>query len=516
MHFTAVPLTLVVSCCCFAPPTNHNSKKIFEDSCQAQSILKTESCIPVINIDMENFLPAVQIGDCRTVVDCLYDGAKSVVNAVDSRGCLPLYYAIENCDGPMVKLLLNYGADLDAYVSDSGETALGVAATKGSVQVARLLLEAGADPEVGDSEGWSALHIACFWGNLDVAKLIVSFGANVNALSPSGQSPLHLAVTVQSASLALPLVHWLILEQGANVLEKDASGRTPLHHACLTQPLIDLESIVEGGTVVKVLLKYYPELRDMVDIHGRTALHYAVVNNFVAVVSLVENRAAIEVKDKSLMTPLHRACRSKWSQYAAEYLLSKLLQNDTQKTLHEADSFGNTPLHYASRSGYYALVRKLLNCGARVNVRNIKGQTPLHLCRVGTVSTSIPETVKKPTTTILTTCPIDEGLKSELTMSEIKVQEPDQVEDTIDLANQESIAELLLDSGASATATDRNECLPFFYQARIGGCTSEAFVLVRAAATLGLFESRCLRKKRVSLPMDASNPQKKARISKQT
>src|SRR5262249_48014935 len=43
-----------------------------------------------------------------------------------------------------------------------------------------------------------------------------------------------------------------------------------------------------------------------------------------------------------------------------------------------ADSFGNSPLHYAALIGHTAIAQKLLASAPDVNVRNLQDQTPLH------------------------------------------------------------------------------------------------------------------------------------------
>ena len=63
----------------------------------------------------------------------------------------------------------------------SGETPLHVAARKGHVEIAKLLLERGADPNIGDIYGWAPLHEAAQWGRTEVARLLLKRGANPNA-----------------------------------------------------------------------------------------------------------------------------------------------------------------------------------------------------------------------------------------------------------------------------------------------------------------------------------------------
>jgi ankyrin repeat protein len=68
-------------------------------------------------------------------------------------------------------------ANVDARERWYGRTALMVAATEGHSDIARLLIEAGADVNVLDLEGSSALSLARSYGNLDIAADLVEAGA---------------------------------------------------------------------------------------------------------------------------------------------------------------------------------------------------------------------------------------------------------------------------------------------------------------------------------------------------
>ena len=70
--------------------------------------------------------------------------------------------ASENGDLEMARLLLEAGADKDLQDS-RGNTAFMLAAKNGHVKVARLLLEAGADKDLWDSFGRTALARGSTW-----------------------------------------------------------------------------------------------------------------------------------------------------------------------------------------------------------------------------------------------------------------------------------------------------------------------------------------------------------------
>jgi ankyrin repeat protein len=83
-----------------------------------------------------------------------------------------------------------------------GFTVLHRAASSNSVDVARLLIEHGANVNVISKRGYTPLHRAALSNSVDVARLLLERGANVHALNfddddddilPRGKSALHFA-----------------------------------------------------------------------------------------------------------------------------------------------------------------------------------------------------------------------------------------------------------------------------------------------------------------------------------
>ncbi|MCB9492874.1 MAG: ankyrin repeat domain-containing protein [Epsilonproteobacteria bacterium] len=145
----------------------------------------------------------VAVGDTKAVEIVL--ARKPDVNTQDNDGETPLHVATRRNNGEIVTLLLKAGSDwkmldfddysplhfaalygnksvLDALVSyqgvdinhanDFGVTPIQIAAMWGLVNNVRLLLLAGADPELSDVDGRNALDHACQCGHDDVVSLI--------------------------------------------------------------------------------------------------------------------------------------------------------------------------------------------------------------------------------------------------------------------------------------------------------------------------------------------------------
>lgn len=75
----------------------------------------------------------------------------------------------------------------------TGATALHVAAAKGYLKVITLLLQAGADINAKDFDGWTPLHAAAHWGQDESCKILVENHCDMDITNSSGQTALDLA-----------------------------------------------------------------------------------------------------------------------------------------------------------------------------------------------------------------------------------------------------------------------------------------------------------------------------------
>ncbi|XP_050783890.1 protein phosphatase 1 regulatory subunit 12C isoform X3 [Gopherus flavomarginatus] len=88
---------------------------------------------------------------------------------------------------------LNAGHIDDTRHPKTGASALHVAAAKGYIEVMRLLLQAGYDPNVRDKDGWTPLHAASHWGVEEACRLLVEHLCDMDTLNNVGQRPCDLA-----------------------------------------------------------------------------------------------------------------------------------------------------------------------------------------------------------------------------------------------------------------------------------------------------------------------------------
>ncbi|XP_048373040.1 protein phosphatase 1 regulatory subunit 12C isoform X5 [Sphaerodactylus townsendi] len=126
---------------------------------------------------------------------------------------------------------LNAGKIADEPHPKTGATALHVAAAKGYVEVMRLLLQAGYDPNVQDKDGWTPLHAAAHWGVEEACRLLADHFCDMEALNNVGQRPCDLA---DEDSLAL--LEELQRKQNDLRSKKEAHLRQAVIDTCLEQP----------------------------------------------------------------------------------------------------------------------------------------------------------------------------------------------------------------------------------------------------------------------------------------
>ncbi|KAF2998851.1 hypothetical protein E8E13_003394 [Curvularia kusanoi] len=96
----------------------------------------------------------------------------------------------------LVRLFLDWGTDINIVID--GRTALEAAAHYNNLNVAELLLQRGANMNIEDGEygrsGQMLLHIASSRGELEIAKQLLDLGADANAPDESGCTALEIAL----------------------------------------------------------------------------------------------------------------------------------------------------------------------------------------------------------------------------------------------------------------------------------------------------------------------------------
>jgi ankyrin repeat protein len=93
------------------------------------------------------------------------------------------------------QLLVERGADLEAVSPTFGDvTPLHSACASGERESARILLEAGVDPNVRQQGGFTPLHAAAQNGDEELARLLLARGADPDAATDDGRTPRELGL----------------------------------------------------------------------------------------------------------------------------------------------------------------------------------------------------------------------------------------------------------------------------------------------------------------------------------
>ena len=177
----------------------------------------------------EDFFIAIKNDNAAAIASLLARGFDP--NTRDSKGQPGLTMALQERSAKVAKALLERpGIDVNA-LNEAGESALMMAALKGDLSGAQLLLDRGAKV---NQPGWSALHYAATGPEPKIVQLLIERGAEIDAASPNGSTPLMMAAQYGSEDSVR-----LLLERGADASKRNQrelravdfarlSGREPL------------------------------------------------------------------------------------------------------------------------------------------------------------------------------------------------------------------------------------------------------------------------------------------------
>jgi uncharacterized protein len=301
-------------------------------------------------------------------------------------GETPLMTAVDSGYADVAQLLLERGADVNARETKGGQTALMWAAANRSADIVKLLLDHAADSRARSIRGFTPLLFAAQQGDVESGRLLLRAGADVN---DRGGNDRKTALIVAAASGNVDFSA-LLLDSGANPDLSDESGFTALHYAALD---------AGGGGIVQTLLAHRanPNPRTTkdsreyvyagVNLTGATPLFLAASRGNVQTVrALLAGGADPLMTTEKGTAPLHVAT---WggSPYAGDWTEDeKKNLLDVTKLLVEkgadVNSVGEhrwTPLHGAAYKGVDAVVQFLVEHGARIDVFDEYGQTPLSI-----------------------------------------------------------------------------------------------------------------------------------------
>jgi uncharacterized protein len=319
-----------------------------------------------------------------------------------------------------IRVLLEAGADINAKETWGGTTALTWAVAEGHADAARMLIAAGADvnarshyvapangrgfegrtPSASRAEekveefasGWlSPLMFAARDGSLELARILVGAGADVDAAAGDGKTALALAIFNGNYDVAMFLV-----DSKADVNRADAQRFTPLFWAVdrrnmetapnfpwmvTTDPMPLVRKLLDAGANPNAVVDNTPRGRmreGSPRIVFATPLMRAAFAGDLELVKLLLERGAdpaIVSRDGETMVSaaaglafIHGYHRGKSPEERLQVVkLFVQLGND----VNQPDDYGITPLMAAANGGDTKLIQYLVDAGADLGAHDL-------------------------------------------------------------------------------------------------------------------------------------------------
>ena len=195
-------------------------------------------------------------GNLSAVKESLENGASP--NAIPfsreeiNEGRTPLFFAVQQGNEELIKLLIENGANVNAkyngftpldginalknietinllssYGGKSGaEDSLNVASFLGNLEAVEKHLKNGADLNVRNSFGGTPLHDAVWNGHYEIVKALIAKESNLNSKTNDGMSAMHLAILRNHKEITD-----LLIANEANINSINKEGKTPIDFA---------------------------------------------------------------------------------------------------------------------------------------------------------------------------------------------------------------------------------------------------------------------------------------------
>ncbi|KAK6703658.1 hypothetical protein SNK04_013588 [Fusarium graminearum] len=265
----------------------------------------------------------------------------------------PLYYAIEmGLKDVAISLITEQNVN---ETSTLGRSPLGIACTKGFIEVVGLMLQNRADVTIADNEGVTPVIVASLNGHVDVVKLLLENRADITVASSRGLTP----VITASFNRQVKVVK-LLLENRAGITVTNDKGVMPVITALLNGHI----------EVVKLLLENRANIT-VIGSGGVKPIIAASGKGHVKVVKLLlENRADVTVADNNGVMPVITALFSRHIK-----VVKLLLENRADITV--TNDKGIVPVIAASVNGYVKVVKLLLENKADITVADNNRVTPV-------------------------------------------------------------------------------------------------------------------------------------------
>jgi ankyrin repeat protein len=367
-------------------------------------------------------MTAARAGAVNAVTLLIDRGA--AVNAREGvRGQTALMWAVLENHPAVVRLLIAKGADVNARtnVSVPDGTTGAPQATSGDIGAhGPGIYRSRAVPS--PSGAMTALLFAAREGNLEMARILVGAGAELERPSANGTRPLVVAITNNHIELAA-----FLLDAGADANAADSFyKRTPLYAAVemrnpdytrdtpppvpdTRDPMDLVNALLARGANPNARANttpfrgFYQVSANWANFDGQTPFLRAALSGDVALMRLLlDHGADPNLGTNDGATPLMAAAGINWvvaqtySRSDNEYLEAARLCLDRGADVNAVNSQGFTAMHGAANRGFDAMIKLLAERGAKLDVKDKQGRTPMTFAEG--VFLAVQPPVRKPST----------------------------------------------------------------------------------------------------------------------
>jgi ankyrin repeat protein len=400
-----------------------------DDLPAVQLLLRAGADVNVVNRYGVTPLSLAASNGSAPVVEALL-GAGADPNTASREGQTVLMTAARTGNVAAVTALLNAGADPNASEQWLGETALMWAAGQNHPEAARALVEWGADVDARSAlstiptlraagiglitmelpkGGWTALMYAAREGADAATRALAASGADLNAAGPDGMTPLIVAIINAHYDVASTLI-----DAGADPNRADEAGMTALYAAVdmrtpvwmQGRPDVPPTGSLDVVDFIKVLLADGAAVDTRLKMpllqrnhtagdgglgEGATALMRAAKSGDIDVMTvLLEHGADPQATLKNHATALMIAAGLSWRDGGGAFptrdrgneanaieAITMLMARGVD--INAVSDAGDTAVHGAVQRGANDVLRFLAAHGAKLDVKNTQGRTPLEL-----------------------------------------------------------------------------------------------------------------------------------------
>ena len=318
----------------------------------------------------DSSLHAAIYGSCskETIQGLIDDGAH--VNAANNIGETASLLAACRAQKEIIRLVLVAGADPNIANADGDACLHGAVAADSSEEILQDLIAYGADVNAGNKKGRTSLLLSCFYRQLDAVK-VLGAGADPTISDEEGFSCIHAAVDGQCSKDVLQS----LIDRGAHIDAKRKDGTTALLSACRTGQSTSVMFLLDSGADVKLRK---PD--------GNTCLYHAVHGHCSkeTLQKIIDQGLNVNALNRNGETALMRAC------YIAQMESVKvLLKNGADPNISNASGYSSLLAATLGRCTNETL-KEIVACKADLDAQMKDGMTALVLACLNRRQEAIP------------------------------------------------------------------------------------------------------------------------------